>query len=70
MKKFSGALAVCLLAVGAACAAEKLESGLPVGDSVPAFNVRDITGPSEGKTLCYRCQYGSRPVVTVFPSRN
>ena len=66
MKKFSGALAVCLLVVGAAYAAEKLESGLPVGEKVPAFNVRDITGPSKGKTLCYRCQYGARPVVTVF----
>jgi hypothetical protein len=66
MKKFSGVLAVCLLAVGAAYAADALESGLPVGESVPAFNVRDITGPSEGKTLCYRCQYGARPVVTVF----
>jgi hypothetical protein len=66
MKKFSGALAVCLLFVGAAYAADKLESGLPVGESVPAFNVRDITGPSKGKTLCYRCQYQDRPVVTVF----
>jgi len=66
MKKFSGALAVCLLAAGAVYAAEKLESGLPVGETVPAFNVRDITGPSKGKTLCYRCQYGARPVVTVF----
>ena len=66
MKKFSGALAVCLLVAGAAYAAEKLESGLPVGEKVPAFNVRDITGPSKGKTLCYRCQYGARPVVTVF----
>jgi hypothetical protein len=66
MKKFSGAVAVCLLVVGAAYAADALESGLPVGDNVPAFNVRDITGPSTGKTLCYRCQDGARPVVTVF----
>src|SRR5205085_9544072 len=69
MKKFSGIAAVCLLVVGAAIAAdtaEKLESGLPVGETVPPFNVRDITGPSKGKTLCYRCQYSDRPVVTVF----
>lgn len=66
MKKFSAVLAVCLLAAGAAYAADQVKSGLPVGELVPAFNVRDITGPSKGKTLCYRCQYGARPVVTVF----
>ena len=53
-----------LLAVaGLAVAAEK---SLSVGDPVPAFLVRDITGPNQGKTLCYRCKYGDRPVVTVF----
>ena len=67
MKKFSAALTLCLFAVGAAFAADEVKSGLPVGDGpVPAFNVRDITGPKKGTTLCYRCQYGSRPVVTVF----
>src|SRR6476661_9189240 len=66
MKKFSGITAACLLAVAGVAFAAELESGLPVGESVPAFNVRDITGPNEGKTLCYRCQYGARPVVTVF----
>jgi len=67
MKKFYTSAVVCLMAIaGAALAAEELKSGLPVGEQVPAFNVRDITGPSKGKTLCYRCQYGARPVVTVF----
>lgn len=68
MRKLNGVAAVCVLAVAGALVAEekKLESGLPVGESVPAFNVRDITGPNEGKTLCYRCKYGARPVVTVF----
>src|SRR5260221_779125 len=66
MKKLSGIAAACLLAVAGVAFAAELESGLPVGDSVPEFNVRDITGPNEGKTLCYRCQYGARPVVTVF----
>ena len=65
MKKLIGTMAVCLLMAGVAFAGE-LKSGLPVGDSVPAFNVRDITGPSKGQTLCYRCKYGARPVVTVF----
>ncbi len=66
MKKFLGFAALSLLAVAGVALAADLESGLPVGESVPPFNVRDITGPNEGKTLCYRCQYGSRPVVTVF----
>lgn len=50
---------------GALIAAE-LKSGLQPGDDIPAYNVRDITGPSEGKTLCYRCKYGARPVVNIF----
>jgi hypothetical protein len=67
MKKFSGIAAACLLAVaGVAFAAEELKSGLPVGEQVPPFNVRDITGPAKGTTLCYRCRYSDRPVVTVF----
>ena len=40
--------------VGVVVAAEELKSGLQVGEHAPAFNVRDITGPNQGKTLCYR----------------
>lgn len=66
MKKLSVAVSLCLLAVGGIALAAELQSGLPVGEVVPAFNVRDITGPNKGTTLCYRCRYGSKPVVTVF----
>ena len=67
MKKFCAVMSLCLFAVGAAYAADEVKSGLPVGEKgVPPFQVRDVTGPSKGKTLCYRCQYGARPVVTVF----
>jgi len=66
MKKSLGVLAAALLLPVALIAADKVESGLKVGASVPAFNVRDITGPAKGETLCYRCRYGARPVVTVF----
>ena len=67
MKKFSGVVAVCLAVVaGAAVAADAVKSGLAEGVSPPAFNVRDITGPQAGETLCYRCKYGARPVVTIF----
>jgi len=48
----------------AAC--EEHRSGLQVGQRPTPFNVRDCTGPASGKTLCYFCRYGSRPVVSVF----
>ena len=50
---------------GALIAAE-LKSGLQPGDAPPAYNVKDVTGPSEGKSLCYRCKFGARPVVNIF----
>ena len=50
---------------GALIAAE-LKSGLQIGDRPPAYNVKDITGPSEGTSLCYRCKFGDRPVVNIF----
>jgi hypothetical protein len=65
----------CLLAcvtlvvasVGLAVAAEKVQSGLEKGAKVPAFNVKDVTGPAkDGDELCYRCRYGNQPVVTIF----
>ena len=38
----------------AVAVAGDLESGLKVGDRAGAFNVKDCTGPSAGKSLCYR----------------
>ena len=67
MKRFAlacGAL-VAALAVSVAVA-DELKSGLAVGEAPGAFNVNDVTGPSKGKSLCYRCQYGDRPVISVF----
>lgn len=46
------AAAVGALSVAVAVAGPK--SGPGVGDKAAAFNVRDITGPNAGKTLCYR----------------
>ena|SRR5687768_3423918 len=67
MKRFammvSGLAAALMISVAVA---EELKSGLAVGDAPGAFNVNDVTGPSKGKSLCYRCQYGNRPVVAVF----
>ncbi len=67
MKKFS---AFCVMTLAMASIslvnAADLKSGLQVDDYPAAFNVTDITGPSAGEKLCYRCQYGARPVVSIF----
>lgn len=55
-----------LFAAYSAVVGAEAKSGLQVGDEVAAFDVTDVTGPSKGKTLCYRCQYGNRPVVGIF----
>jgi len=45
--------------------------GLKEGDSLGAFEVTKVAGALDdavepGETLCYRCRYGSRPMVLVF----
>ncbi len=67
MKKLVATTFALVIAAGVAVGvADELKSGLPLGDKVPAFNVKDVTGPNKGTSLCYRCQYGARPVVTIF----
>ncbi len=67
MRKFVAvaAMAVAVAVTGVVNAAD-IKSGLQVGDGPPAFTVLDITGPSAGQKLCYRCQYSDRPVVSIF----
>ncbi|MBC8290203.1 MAG: hypothetical protein H8E37_07790 [Planctomycetes bacterium] len=43
-----------------------LKSGLQVGDIVGTFDVEDVTGPARGRSICYACRYGTRPVVNIF----
>jgi len=40
---------VCAVAISA----EAVKSGLQAGESVPAFQVDDVTGPNKGTQLCY-----------------
>jgi hypothetical protein len=54
------------LSVVSAIALAEVKSGLDIGEPTTPFHVKDITGPSAGKSLCYRCQYGSKPVACVF----
>ena len=46
-------LALMVMSLGAVASAE-VKSGLQVGDSAGAFQVKDITGPRKGTSLCYR----------------
>jgi hypothetical protein len=46
-------IALAVAVAGVAIAAD-LQSGLKVGEHAGAFNVKDITGPNKGKSLCYR----------------
>ena len=46
-------------------------NGLQEGDPIGVFYVTKIAGAVDdevepGETLCYRCRYGSRPMVMVF----
>src|SRR5690349_11031952 len=38
----------------------------PVAEEVPSFYVRAVTGPLAGKSVCYVCRNGDRPVVAVM----
>jgi hypothetical protein len=48
------AVVVSIVMVGTGLGGDAVKSGLKPGEPVNSFNVDDITGPNEGKTLCYR----------------
>lgn len=50
----AASLAIAAVSAGAMLSGADLKSGLEVGDSTEAFNVKDITGPAKGTSLCYR----------------
>jgi len=58
--------AVALFVTAGVAIAGEVKSGLDKGESPSAFNVKDITGPNKGTSLCYRCQYGAKPVTVIF----
>lgn len=45
---------------------EPLVSGRPVGEKMPQFYVRAVTGPLMNRSVCYVCRNGERPVAMVF----
>lgn len=64
--RFATALAMLTLLSVSNLDAAELKSGLQVGDYPFPFYVADVTGPAAGQKLCYRCNYGARPVVNIF----
>ena len=60
---------VCVIACGVLVGGEpvaQLVSGRAVGERVPQFFVRAVTGPFMNKSVCYVCRNGDRPVVMVL----
>lgn len=52
-----------------AAAGNSLPPGMPrlnVGEKVPTFYVRAVTGSLKNKSVCYVCRNGERPVVMIF----
>lgn len=41
------------------------ESGSAVGDYVPQFYTRVVSGPLMNRSVCFVCRYGDRPVVMI-----
>ena len=64
-------MAMAMVLGVAVTASAEVTSGPQVGDTVGAFTVTKVAGNPDdgvdaGKSLCYRCKMGQRPVVMVF----
>ena len=62
---------ISVVVLSATLASAEMTSGPQVGEPVGAFLVTKVTGNpddgvADGKTLCYRCRMGKKPVVMVF----
>lgn len=65
MKRTLFSTLALFLVAGLAMAGD-IKSGPDLGESTSPFLVKDITGPHQGTSLCYRCAYGARPVTCIF----
>jgi len=54
------------VAVETAPLPEPLKSGLEVGDYIPTFYSRVVTGSMMNKSVCFVCRSGRRPVVMIL----
>ena len=72
MKSLISLSVALALAAGASLAiAAEIKSGLEPGAAIGAFDVLKCAGATDdgvkvGAQLCYRCKYGTRPMVMVF----
>lgn len=64
MKKSFATLAVLLPTL--ALSLGVVESGLKVGNEVPAFEPKHVTGPDKDTETCPVCKYGMTPAVQVW----
>jgi protocatechuate 3,4-dioxygenase, beta subunit len=55
-----------LLLAGSAGWAGEVQSGLPIGAFVPAWNPLHVAGPDKGTNACPICTYLERPMIQVF----
>src|SRR5581483_10780528 len=67
LRMVAGSLVALALCIGMNVAAEKIESGPQVGQSVPGpFHPLNINGPKAGEKNCLYCQNGNNPVAMIF----
>ena len=69
--RFACGMAAAMVMAVAVVASAEVTSGPQVGETVGAFDVTKVAGNpddgvAEGRSLCYRCKMGGRPVVMVF----
>jgi hypothetical protein len=53
-------------AIDSASQKSPLVSGREIGDIVPSFYTRVVTGPMMNRSVCFVCRNGQRPVVMVL----
>ncbi|MEL6109663.1 MAG: hypothetical protein AAFU85_26945, partial [Planctomycetota bacterium] len=73
MSRLMMSFAVLGLLIGSVNAADS--ECLKEGDAIGAFYVTKVAGAEQdgvekGTELCYRCRYGSRPMVMVFARKS
>ena len=68
LRRTSAAMIFGLMVLGGGgiTAENTLDSGRAVGQPIPSFYVRAVTGPLRNKSVCYVCRNGNRPCVMVI----
>lgn len=59
-------IGVIMAGVGVSFSADSIGTAVEPDRDVPSFYVRAVTGPLAGKSVCYVCRNGDRPVVMIL----